>query len=119
MKLKVLAVMLGTGVLVGCAGQTSHANFHHQPLVKDVHLNMTEASVRSVAGAPASTYRRQSRVGTCYNYVLTSQGESTPYFVSFDAAGVVDNKGFKTCREFDRSQDGGPADGDSNRAVGF
>lgn len=118
MKLKVLAVMLGVGVLAGCAGQASTANFNHMPQVKDVHLNMTEASVRAVAGAPASTYRRESRSGTCYNYVLNSGGNSVPYFVSFDASGTVDNKGFETCKEFDRSQ-GGVYNGDSYRQEGF
>jgi len=97
-----LAVVFAMAALAGCASTTvpnpvDYATYRNQPLVKQVDTGMTEQQVLTIGGEPSTREHRKVHPGTCNNYVLNKEGHQQTYYVTFDANGRVDSKGFMTC----------------------
>lgn len=106
MKKYTLTAMLALGTLAGCAGHdpADHVIYRNEPLVKQVEHGMTTEQVLTLGGPPSSQVQRQAHPGTCNNYVLNNDGREQTYYVTFDAQGLVDGKGFNTCEHIDEHQ---------------
>lgn len=106
MNTKNLALLLGVAVLAGCAGKNpvDRVTYRAEPLVKQVEHGMSKEQVLTLGGPPSSEFRRTAHAGTCNNYVLNHEGKEQTYYVTFNAEGRVDGKGFTTCEEHDRQQ---------------
>ncbi|TLX57457.1 osmotically-inducible lipoprotein OsmE [Stutzerimonas nosocomialis] len=106
--IKATASLITIALLAGCAGHVQNpvdrVTFRDEPLVKDVRDGMTRAEVLTMGGEPSATSDRVASPGTCNDYILSHKGDQQPYFVSFDANGRVDGKGFLTCRQMDENQ---------------
>jgi osmotically inducible lipoprotein OsmE len=89
--------------LGGCAGHNpvDRVTYRDQPLVEK---GMTKEQVLQLGGPPSSEMQRTVHAGTCNNYVLNHEGKEQTYYVSFDASGVVDSKGFITCAEREKQE---------------
>lgn len=94
--------------LSGCASNSQNpldrVTFRGEPLVKDVKHGMSQERVLALGGEPSSLTPRTARAGTCQEYVLYHDGHETPYYVTFDASGNVDGKGFLTCSQMEENQ---------------
>ena len=93
-------------VIAGCAGKNpvDRVTYRHEPLVKQVEDGMTKQQVLTLGGPPSSEVKRTAHPGTCNNYVLNHEGHEQTYYVSFDAEGRVESKGFTTCEAKDKEQ---------------
>lgn len=107
-KFAFIAFSLAAVVVSGCATHSQNPidrlTFRAEPLVKDVEHGMSQERVLAIGGEPSSVTPRNARPGLCQEYVLYHDGEQNPYFVSFDADGRVDGKGFLTCAQLDENQ---------------
>ncbi|QKZ02822.1 MULTISPECIES: osmotically-inducible lipoprotein OsmE [Pseudomonas] len=90
--------------LAGCANTkvenpVDFVTYRNEPLVKQVDNGMTMQQVIAIGGTPSSVVdgNGKTTAGTCNNYVLNTDGKQQAYYVSFDASGHVDSKGFMTC----------------------
>lgn len=97
-----LAAVFAMAALAGCASTTvpnpvDYATYRNEPLVKQVDTGMTEQQVLTIGGEPSTRVHRKVHPGTCNNYVLNKEGHQQTYYVTFDANGRVDHKGFMTC----------------------
>lgn len=103
MKIVTLTAILALGTLAGCAGHDPVDNilYRDEPLVKQVEDGMSVEQVLTIAGAPSSQRQRQAYPGICNNYVLNNDGREQTYYVTFDANGRVEGKGFNTCEHVD------------------
>ena len=95
-------------VISGCATHSQNPldriTFRDEPLVKDVEHGMSQERVLAIGGEPSSVSARRARSGQCQEYVLYHDGHEQPYYVSFDASGNVDGKGFLTCSQLEENQ---------------
>ncbi|MDD1968808.1 osmotically-inducible lipoprotein OsmE [Pseudomonas putida] len=99
-----LAVVFAMAALAGCSSTTlqnpvDYATYRNEPLVKQVDDGMTEQQVLTIGGEPSTRVHRKVHPGTCNNYVLNKDGHQQTYYVTFNANGRVDNKGFMTCEQ--------------------
>jgi osmotically inducible lipoprotein OsmE len=99
-----LAVMFALATLAGCTSTTMQnpvdfATYRNEPLVKQVDDGMTEQQVLTIGGEPSSRAHRKVNPGTCNNYILNKDGHQQAYYVTFNANGRVDSKGFMTCEQ--------------------
>ncbi|MFJ3524031.1 osmotically-inducible lipoprotein OsmE [Pseudomonas sp. NPDC090203] len=99
-----LAVVFAMAALAGCSSTTlqnpvDYATYRNEPLVKQVDDGMTEQQVLTIGGEPSTRMHRKVHPGTCNNYVLNKDGHQQTYYVTFNANGRVDNKGFMTCEQ--------------------
>jgi osmotically inducible lipoprotein OsmE len=97
-----LAVVFAMAALAGCSSTTlqnpvDYATYRNEPLVKQVDDGMTEQQVLTIGGEPSTRVHRKVHPGTCNNYVLNKDGHQQTYYVTFNASGRVDSKGFMTC----------------------
>ncbi len=97
-----LAVVFAMAALAGCTSTTlqnpvDYATYRNEPLVKQVDDGMTEQQVLTIGGEPSTRVHRKVHPGTCNNYVLNKDGHQQTYYVTFNANGRVDSKGFMTC----------------------
>jgi len=90
--------------LAGCAhtkveNPVDFVTYRNEPLVKQVDTGMTMQQVITLGGTPSGVIDGNGKTsgGTCNNYVLNDDGKQQAYYVSFDASGHVDSKGFMTC----------------------
>ncbi len=95
-------------VLAGCASNVQNPvdriTYRDEPLVRDVEEGMTQERVLAIGGEPSSAGARTAAPGLCHDYILSRDGKQQPYYVSFDASGRVDGKGFLTCRQLEENQ---------------
>jgi len=97
-----LAVVFAMAAMAGCTSTTvqnpvDFATYRNEPLVKQVDDGMTEQQVLTIGGEPSTRVHRKVHPGTCNNYVLNKDGHQQTYYVTFNANGQVDSKGFMTC----------------------
>ncbi|MFK3798170.1 MULTISPECIES: osmotically-inducible lipoprotein OsmE [unclassified Pseudomonas] len=97
-----LAVVFAMAAVAGCTSTTlqnpvDFATYRNEPLVKQVDDGMTEQQVLTIGGEPSTRVHRKVHPGTCNNYVLNKDGHQQTYYVTFNANGRVDSKGFMTC----------------------
>lgn len=104
----ILPAALALAAVTGCATKlenpTDYVTYRNEPLVKQVEDGMDRQQVLILGGPPSSEVRRVVHPGTCNNYVLNKEGHQQPYYVSFDANGRVDGKGFMTCEQHERNE---------------
>lgn len=104
----ILPAALALAAVTGCATKlenpTDYVTYRNEPLVKQVEDGMDRQQVLTLGGPPSSEVRRAVHPGTCNNYVLNKEGHQQPYYVSFDANGRVDGKGFMTCEQHERNE---------------
>ncbi|MBR8299666.1 hypothetical protein KDW49_02840 [Burkholderia dolosa] len=62
----------------------------------------TRADVVRAGGNPRSVWMVRNGSGVCYNYLLEHGSDRRPYYVVFDNAGAVTQRGFDTCMDADR-----------------
>ncbi|MGH8433503.1 MAG: osmotically-inducible lipoprotein OsmE [Pseudomonas sp.] len=105
---QILAAFCVLAAVTGCASKlenpTDYLTYRDEPLAKNVEKGMTKAQVLSIGGTPSTELRRTESPGTCNNYILNKDGHQQPYYVSFDADGKVDGKGFMTCRDMENNE---------------
>jgi osmotically inducible lipoprotein OsmE len=106
---KSLAAMFVLAAVTGCANTTAQnpvdfVTYRDQPLVKQVETGMTQTQVLTIGGTPSTRVQRKVHPGMCNNYVLNKEGHEQVYYVSFDANGRVDDKGFMTCEQHEANQ---------------
>lgn len=98
-----LSVLFVTAAISGCSttveNPADYVTYRHEPLVKQVKDGMTKEQVLTLGGPPSSEVNNTVTPGTCNNYVLNVEGKEQPYYVSFDSNGLVNSKGFMTCKE--------------------
>lgn len=94
--------------LTGCASNMQNPvdrfTYRGEPLVKDVSKGMSQDRVLAIGGEPSRVNTRKSRPGVCHDYVLSRDSNEQVYYVSFDAAGRVDGKGFLSCAQLEENQ---------------
>lgn len=105
---KTLAVAGVLATLVGCGttppNPVNYVTYRDEPLVKQVETGMTRSQALTLGGAPSSEVQRTVKPGACNNYVLNKEGREQTYYVSFNAAGIVDGKGFLTCQQMEANE---------------
>lgn len=102
-----LAVLALAATISGCStleNPVDYVTFRDEPLVKQVEHGMTQEQVRTLGGPPSTQVENRFTGGTCNNYVLNVDRHEQPYYVSFDANGRVDSKGFMTCEQHQDNQ---------------
>lgn len=88
--------------LSGCTAYDRADSYVHKPVVSDVKKGMTKTQARAIGGIPATSSTMINARGTCDSYVLGNRdGKPINYFVSYDETGMVLNKGFQSCQEYD------------------
>lgn len=103
MKMPNLITFAALAAISGCIGNP--LNYRDEPLVASVEKGMSRQQVLEIAGEPAMTRTRKAQPGTCFEYVLSHEGERQPYMVSFDNRNIVDHKDFRTCAFWDEQQE--------------
>ncbi|WPC05845.1 osmotically-inducible lipoprotein OsmE [Pseudomonas benzenivorans] len=100
-----LGVLALLSILSGCAGSLGNPNayltYRDEPLVAQVARDMSKQQVLEIGGAPSGVMPRSVNPGSCHDYILTRDGQPQAYHVSFDSAGRVDGKGFRTCTQME------------------
>ncbi|WP_043307775.1 osmotically-inducible lipoprotein OsmE [Pseudomonas sp. ML96] len=102
-----LAVLALAGVVGGCStmeNPVDYATYAEQPLVQQVRDGMTKDEVLTIGGPPSSEVQNTVTAGTCNNYILNEEGKEQPYYVTFDANGRVEGKGFMTCEQHQKNK---------------
>jgi len=105
MKSKLITMVAGgalLAVLSGCTAYDRAASYVTSPVVSDVKVGMTKEQVRAIAGAPSTDATLIHAKGTCQTYAVAPRdGKVQTYFVSYNEAGKVMNKGYQTCSDYD------------------
>lgn len=96
------ALVAALSAVGGCAADSYV--YRDQPLVAKVEIGMSKDQVQRIGGNPLSVTDRTVEPGTCFDYMLTQEGHTQPFNVSFDGHGKVDHKSFMTCAEWSRTQ---------------
>jgi osmotically inducible lipoprotein OsmE len=105
-----LAAICILGSLAGCSttpeNPVDFVTYRNEPLVKQVETGMTMQQVITIGGSPSTVVdgTATSAGGTCNNYILNKEGHQQPYYITFDASGHVDSKGFMTCDQHETNQ---------------
>lgn len=103
-----LAILGMAALTTACAvtpeNPVDYVTYRDEPLVRQVEDGMSEQQVQTIAGPPSSHVARTDKPGSCNNYVLSHDGQQQVYYVSFDANGLVDSKGFMTCAQHSTNQ---------------
>ncbi|WP_342221452.1 osmotically-inducible lipoprotein OsmE [Candidatus Fukatsuia endosymbiont of Tuberolachnus salignus] len=101
--MKKVMIVCGVVTLVGCTGFSLIKNFGSEPLVTEASkVGATKQHVLQVGGQPRQSQTIRNGSGTCFDYVLQKEGESTPFYVAFNPQGLVTAGGFTTCNNADQ-----------------
>lgn len=104
-----LAVLSVVALTAGCAvnpeNPVDYVTYRDEPLVKQIEDGMSKQQVLTIGGPPSSQINHSDKPGSCNNYVLSRDGHQQVYYVSFDANGQVDSKGFMTCEQHSANQE--------------
>jgi len=68
-------------------------------VMSSLQQGATRESVLSAAGRPLDAMVLPGIKGVCYNYLLRNRGNSSPYYVAFNAQGRVVNAGYIACEK--------------------
>ena len=106
---KLCVVMMSGGLLFisGCMGNLSKGwdavKLSGHPIVKaSGQFDSTLASVVAVAGPPkAKNAIRHGNGGICYDYDISGDGRSSPFYVAFNKDNMTTHYGYITCKEAD------------------
>ena len=105
---QILGVVCVLTTLAGCAGKVEnpidYLTFRDEPLVKQVERGMSKERVLEIGGPASAEMQRSQQPGSCHNYILSKDGQQQPYYISFDSAELVDDKGFMTCEQMEAKQ---------------
>lgn len=106
MKKQCTAVMSGCLLLLsGCMGELSKGwdavRLSGHPIVKASGFDSTLASVVAVAGEPKTKSTIRNGNGICYDYDISGNGRSSPYYIAFNKNNMTTRYGYITCKEAD------------------
>lgn len=93
-----LACALSVG-LAGCMPSILHYDRGNPVVMSSLQQGATRESVLSAAGQPLDATVLPGIKGVCYDYILRNRGNSSPYYVAFNAQGRVVNAGYIACRK--------------------
>lgn len=97
-------LLIGIGAVAAVACTDLSTRYRDEPLVAKVHAGMSRDEVRSLAGAPLGSSPRETAPGSCDDYQLRQAGDSSTYYVAFDAGGRVASSGFGNCNGFEHAE---------------
>lgn len=107
MKKIYVVVMFGCWLLLsGCTGNLSKGwdavKLSGHPIVKaSGQFDSTLASVVAVAGPPKAKNPIRHGRGICYDYDVSGNGRSSPFYVAFNKDNMTTHYGYITCKEAD------------------
>ncbi|HAV72384.1 hypothetical protein CEE60_10260 [Stenotrophomonas maltophilia] len=96
------AILLAFGVsaaLSGCMPSVLQYDRGNPVVMSSLQQGATRESVLSAAGRPLDAMVLPGINGVCYNYLLRNRGNSSPYYVAFNAQGRVVNAGYIACEK--------------------
>ncbi len=93
-----LACSVAVG-LSGCMPSVLQYDRGNPVVMSSLQQGATRESVLSAAGRPLDAMVLPGIKGVCYNYLLRNRGNSSPYYVAFNAQGRVVNAGYIACEK--------------------
>lgn len=96
------AILLACGVsaaLSGCMPSILQYDRGNPVVMSSLLQGATRESVLSAAGRPLDAMVLPGINGVCYNYLLRNRGNTSPYYVAFNAQGRVVNAGYIACEK--------------------
>lgn len=96
------AILLACGVsaaLSGCMPSILQYDRGNPVVMSSLRQGATRESVLSAAGRPLDAMVLPGINGVCYNYLLRNRGNTSPYYVAFNAQGRVVNAGYIACEK--------------------
>ncbi|MEN5100340.1 hypothetical protein [Stenotrophomonas sp. TWI809] len=96
------AILLACGVcasLSACMPSVLQYDRGNPVVMSSLQQGASRESVLSAAGRPLDAMVLPGINGVCYNYLLRNRGNSSPYYVAFNAQGRVVNAGYIACEK--------------------
>jgi len=96
------SILLACGVaavLSGCMPSILQYDRGNPVVMSSLQQGATRESVLSAAGRPLDAMVLRGINGVCYNYLLRNRGNTSPYYVAFNAQGRVVNAGYIACEK--------------------
>lgn len=96
------AILLACGVsaaLSGCMPSILQYDRGNPVVMSSLRQGATRESVLSAAGRPLDAMVLPGINGVCYNYLLRNRGNTSPYYVAFNAQGRAVNAGYIACEK--------------------
>jgi len=85
--------------LCGCVPSILQYDRSNPVVMSSLQHGATRDAVLSAAGEPLDVMVLPGINGVCHNYILRNQGNSSPYYVAFNAQGRVVNAGYIDCEK--------------------
>jgi len=96
------AILLACGICAGlsaCMPSVLQYDRGNPVVMSSLQQGATRESILSTAGRPLDAMVVPGINGVCYNYLLRNRGNTSPYYVVFNAQGRVVNAGYIACEK--------------------